>query len=1007
MYIRDIIMDGFKCYIEKTTLKNIDKSFTAITGMNGAGKSNIIDAIIFSLDLSTSKYMRVTSLKELINIHRKECTVTIIFDNSNKSTSPSGFEGYETIEISRTMDQEGRSKFKMNNHNCTKSTIENLCKSMGVTNDFIVMQGHITKILNMKSNELKNMIEETSGTRNYSLEREKSLSLLEKKEYKLKEAQEHLKKTISPFFEQLKKEKNIYEENKDFEKNRKLYIAEMDKLDLILRQDDFIIKKNELETVVNDYANNINDLHEVENKLKEIENFDEVDLFEVKALIESEKNRIEEIKCILAEENSYNDQELKNLSKLLKEKKYNKKDLLERENILSKELLDDSTDKIAELESVRKDLKKKELELEFINRKLDMNKIDNSEIYRSENDIIKNTEKLQNLEQECIIMKNKIIYPTLQGSYVDSNNVEYNYNDSKYGTVDENFEFKDMKYKEAIITILGSRSKFVICKDDIVASELLKKSDRRISCIPLNKIVFSNNEIGNLGSGIPAIKTIKYEKNVEKAFMHIFNGFYIFEDKKEANMFCFKNKVMCVTLDGTVYDYKGTLTGGRIFYKFDITRMKDVKRIEQEIKELKLQIPNKENFMKIKEYNKFLLQKTSLEEELSILNSKMQLLERLCSAQSRINISELKTELEETRRAIVEAAKEEKLHSEALMKYNRLIESVKEQKNNYEQNKKNLLESLKKLAELQECLRHLEIKDNNRRVSLRMVEGLDYKKATLIKTTVRLKSRILKLYEEIYRDSSDLFKNFMGENMTNISLNVVNSLENEQLYVDFGFDLNIFRFSKLPLKKDERSNIEERINDLKEKISTKRTLNTMDPSNFELLEKNEMDIQFLEEKILKLEKDKFEIIKSIEDLTDMSVKENKKAFEHINSTLRKFLGYFLQNSDIYITEGYEIKVKIGNWKNSLSELSGGQRSLIALCLIFSMLTFKPAPFYIFDEIDAALDLNYTQSIGEIIKKEFHGAQFIVVSLKNNMFDNANRIFKVFIQDHKSKVCQVK
>lgn len=51
------------------------------------------------------------------------------------------------------------------------------------------------------------------------------------------------------------------------------------------------------------------------------------------------------------------------------------------------------------------------------------------------------------------------------------------------------------------------------------------------------------------------------------------------------------------------------------------------------------------------------------------------------------------------------------------------------------------------------------------------------------------------------------------------------------------------------------------------------------------------------------------------------------------------------------------------WKDSLSELSGGQRSLLALSLILALLKVKPAPVYILDEVDAALDLSHTQNIG--------------------------------------------
>ena len=60
-------------------------------------------------------------------------------------------------------------------------------------------------------------------------------------------------------------------------------------------------------------------------------------------------------------------------------------------------------------------------------------------------------------------------------------------------------------------------------------------------------------------------------------------------------------------------------------------------------------------------------------------------------------------------------------------------------------------------------------------------------------------------------------------------------------------------------------------------------------------------------------------------------------------------------------DGLIVKVGFGKvWKQGLLELSGGQRSLIALSLVLSLLRFKPAPVYILDEIDAALDLSHTQ-----------------------------------------------
>jgi structural maintenance of chromosome 2 len=74
----------------------------------------------------------------------------------------------------------------------------------------------------------------------------------------------------------------------------------------------------------------------------------------------------------------------------------------------------------------------------------------------------------------------------------------------------------------------------------------------------------------------------------------------------------------------------------------------------------------------------------------------------------------------------------------------------------------------------------------------------------------------------------------------------------------------------------------------------------------------------------------------------------------------------------------------GVWKESLGELSGGQKSLVALALVLSLCMYNPAPFYILDEIDSALDLNHTQNIGVLIKRRFTGTQFICVSLKDGM-----------------------
>lgn len=173
-----------------------------------------------------------------------------------------------------------------------------------------------------------------------------------------------------------------------------------------------------------------------------------------------------------------------------------------------------------------------------------------------------------------------------------------------------------------------------------------------------------------------------------------------------------------------------------------------------------------------------------------------------------------------------------------------------------------------------------------------------------------------------------------------------------------------------------------------------------------MMEKAESEYEELLKKREIIEKDKSQIEKVIEEL---DVKKETLAttyakvnrdFGSIFSTLLPDASARLEPSNGNVLEGLEVRVAFGGKeKESLSELSGGQRSLLAL----SLLLFKPAPMYILDEVDAALDLSHTQNIGRMLRKHFGQSQFIVVSLKEGMFTNANVLFRTKFVDGVSTV----
>jgi structural maintenance of chromosome 4 len=90
-----------------------------------------------------------------------------------------------------------------------------------------------------------------------------------------------------------------------------------------------------------------------------------------------------------------------------------------------------------------------------------------------------------------------------------------------------------------------------------------------------------------------------------------------------------------------------------------------------------------------------------------------------------------------------------------------------------------------------------------------------------------------------------------------------------------------------------------------------------------------------------------------------------------------------------------------SWKN-IQNLSGGEKTLSSLALVFALHHFKPTPLYVMDEIDAALDFKNVSIVGNYIKERTKDAQFIIISLRNNMFELADRLVGIYKTDNATK-----
>ncbi|PIK39131.1 putative structural maintenance of chromosomes protein 2 [Apostichopus japonicus] len=199
----------------------------------------------------------------------------------------------------------------------------------------------------------------------------------------------------------------------------------------------------------------------------------------------------------------------------------------------------------------------------------------------------------------------------------------------------------------------------------------------------------------------------------------------------------------------------------------------------------------------------------------------------------------------------------------------------------------------------------------------------------------------------------------------------------------------------------------QKLQETKEKLSKNVNMRAMN-----MLSKAEEKYNDLIKKKQIVAKDKSLIMATIKELDEKKNEALRKAWQQVNKDFGSIFSTLLPGTNakleppegLTVLDGLTVRVAFGDtWKESLNELSGGQRSLVALSLILSLLLFKPAPLYILDEVDAALDLSHTQNIGMMLRTHFKHSQFIVVSLKDGMFNNANVLFKTKFVDGVSTV----
>jgi len=166
-----------------------------------------------------------------------------------------------------------------------------------------------------------------------------------------------------------------------------------------------------------------------------------------------------------------------------------------------------------------------------------------------------------------------------------------------------------------------------------------------------------------------------------------------------------------------------------------------------------------------------------------------------------------------------------------------------------------------------------------------------------------------------------------------------------------------------------------------------------------------------------LEREKQAIVQFMDEIESKKRKVFMTAFEKINTSLKVYFAKLtgggeatlkLENPEEPFTGGIDMIVQFPNKPSIVvSGASGGERSVSAVSFIFSLKEFTPATFFILDEVDAHLDAYHTTKLAEVLLEEASKMQFIVISLRPEMVNKAQKVFGVYERNGVSNVVTAK
>ena len=968
MYLKEIEISGFKSFADKITL-NLDNNITCIVGPNGSGKSNIVDAIRFVLGEQSVKSLRGDNLMADVIFGGSKnrnpmhvASVNLTFDNTDHYLNIP----FDSVSVKRRLYKTGDNEYFLNNEKCRLKDIVDLFLDSNIGRDSfnIIGQGEIAKILSNSPCERRIIIEEAAGILKYKKRREEAFKKLDKTNLNL----ERINDIITEVESRL-------EPLKIQSEKAKLYLDAKTNLDNI----EVALLASEITTFnlkYQDIKNKIKDNEEKLIHLNTILNNPEIDSLKVKEL---------EISKTIQEKNN----ELINLNK--------EKEEINSKRIISKERMKYDSNDIKVYENIEY-LKERNLKIEnkikLLDKDLEINSKKKEELETSLNNFIdsindlrrkkeNNEKEYNNLNKEILELNNKIdiINNNISSNVYLNNNVKKILDNPKLtGIIDAlmNLVHVDYEYQKAFDVVSLSNRNFLVSKDEYSIKEAisyLKDNNLgRATFLPINIIkpkyideeTLSSITINEDYLGV-LCDFLEYDDIYKNIILNQYGNILVVRNIDDGNRLSKKinNKYRIVTLDGDVIHVGGSVTGG------SVNDIKSTSNLNNKLKELENIVTLKNETLNHLEVNISTLDNEINDIDRNIYNKRSELIKVLDEKNNiNNNKNELEKELDNNKLELNSLNGDEKQDTLDKDYYDKSLEC--------ELLEKNIKEYLNEKDTIQHKLEELEAVNKGNR--------LEY--SNIDKEVNNLKIELSKL-------DSKLDQNL---NILNTEYNLTyERAKNDYILED---DIEVAREKVLNYKNTLKSIGMVNLDSIKEYEEVNNRYIYLSSERDDLYHAKEMLYSIIEDMDEVMQKDFLDTFKELEV-------EFKKVFRELFKGGDAALS--LTNPNNILETGIDIIASPpGKKLKTVTLLSGGEKTLTAISLLFAILNIRKVPFCVFDEVEAALDEANVDNFGTYLDNYKSKTQFLLITHKKRTMEYAKTLYGITMQESGvSKLVSVK